>query len=67
MHLAMAANWHTEDPGEEPHYCEPTSEGVARWIEGCLKYLADELRFLAKKTQTLPPSSGDPAGLDATG
>lgn len=50
LHLAMAARWHREDAGEEPHQCDLTSQAVAIWIDGCLRYIRDELLYIRQRT-----------------
>jgi hypothetical protein len=47
FHLAMAACWHLGE--SESHYHEPSPEGVASWMGGCVKYIRSQLEAIGRR------------------
>jgi hypothetical protein len=46
FHFAMSSRWHIN--GQHAHQVEISADGLLKWLDGCIRYTRDQLKFICQ-------------------
>jgi hypothetical protein len=50
FHFAMSSRWHIN--GQDAHQEEMDANKLLKWLDGCIRYTCDQLKFICSKAKT---------------